>query len=111
MESVAPSLKNCPACLAPLPENANYCPNCGKALHADISASRKAYVYFISIALPPFGLWYGWKYWQENTSAARKVAITAMVLTMVSLFLTIWGTRAMLDSVGQSMGTLKDLGF
>jgi hypothetical protein len=97
--------------LAALPENANYCPFCGKAVRVDISASRQVFVYLVSVGLPPIGLWYGWKYWRENTPIARKVAVTAMILTMASLFLTIWGTRIMLDSVGQSMGTLKDLGI
>jgi uncharacterized membrane protein YvbJ len=113
-EKIYPSTCNavCPRCYGRVPDNANFCPACGKRLKEEAPAttvSRQLTVYLVSLLLPPFGLWYAWKYLKQSDSKSRKIAITAIILTVVALIFTFWTTKAFLDLMDQQIKSLNTL--
>jgi len=104
----------CPSCRAAVPADAYFCPQCGKNLRArppSISLAQQLIVYAVSLLLPPFGLWYVWKYLKQPDKKSKRVGIAALTLTVMSLAATIWITEALLNSVNQSLNTLNQLNF
>lgn len=100
----------CPSCLAAVAADAYFCPNCGKALKnkpTSASVSRQIIVYAVSLFLPPFGLWYVWKYLRQADKKSKIIGAAALVLTIVSTIMTMWATKAMLDSINQSINALN----
>ena len=97
----------CRYCKAEVPADAYFCPNCGKMLKEKTTISRQIVIYFISIFLPPFGLWYVWKYLKQTDAKSKKIAIAALVLTIVSTAATIWLTIALMNSISQQVNSIN----
>lgn len=57
----------------------------------------------MSLLLPPFGFWYAWKYWGQDDEKSKKIAVTAAVLTIISIVITIWVTEVLINSINQSL--------
>ncbi len=109
-----PIKKFCPSCFTVLPPEANFCPKCGMALKNNppsISILKQITVYGVSLLLPPLGLWYVWKYLRQPDKKSKEIGVAALVLTIISLAITIWTAKIMLDSVNESLGTLNQLSF
>ncbi len=101
-----PSTVICPACRAVVPVDSFFCPNCGKPLREkplQTTIWKQIGVYFVSLFLPPFGLWYVWKYLRSGDSKAREIGIVALVLTVISIAVTIWTAVALGNSVNQTL--------
>lgn len=114
MENQPPIL--CPFCNTTIENTAYFCPNCGKQLKntpSDTSTLKKIVVYAVSLLLPPFGLWYAWKYLQTGDYESRKVGVIAIVLTILSIIVTFivtfWITADFMNSLFQSLNGLNGL--
>ena len=98
--------KICPVCHQPVSDADYFCPNCGKKLKeapplTTVMAQIK--VYAVSLFLPPFGLWYAYKYLKEKDPLARKIGMIAVALTVVSSIATIWITKSAINSATRSI--------
>jgi len=87
---------SCPVCHATLPPNSYYCFNCGKKLQDNpLTLINKVKIYAISVLVPPFGLWYLYKYSKFNDAATKKVGKVAGIVTIISLIVTVWSVIAL----------------
>lgn len=69
------------------------------------SLSRQIAVYFVSLFLPPFGLWHAWKYLKEKDSRSKRIGIAALILTIISILITIWFTERFMNSISQTLNS------
>jgi uncharacterized membrane protein YvbJ len=106
------ALIKCKECGHEISDEALTCPNCGKPQKdkpSEVSISKQTYVYFVSLFLPPFGLWYVWKYLKQKDQKSKKIGWGALILTVVSLAITIWLTQKTIDSLNQSLNSFDIL--
>ena len=97
----------CPACHASLAGGEYFCPHCGRALKTQplsIGWGHQFFYYLVSILLPPLGLWWAYKYWQQNDQVPRRVAIVIVILTAISLIINIWAFVGIYNSLSQAIG-------
>jgi hypothetical protein len=104
----------CSNCRSKEPAGSFFCSNCGKQLREKPPAAtiaRQITVYSVSLFLPPFGLWYAWKYLKQADPSLRKIGIAAIILTFVSVLFSIWITEKAINSVNQSLDVFNSLYF
>ena len=97
----------CPQCHQSVSPAFYYCPNCGKQLsEPPLSATlfTKAWIYALSVFLPPLGLWPAVKYIKNPSPEAKKIGWIAVALTVLSTIVTIW---IMIGFVNSYMNTLS----
>jgi len=107
----APSKIICPACRATVLAASHFCPNCGKPLRDKlpaVSLSGQAIVCAVSLFLPPFGLWYAWKYLKQPDVKSKNIGIAALILTAISLIVTVWLVRGLVDLFNQALNSAND---
>ena len=88
----------CPVCHQPIPAAAYFCPNCGAPLRPKPPSTAwwsQLGIYALSLFLPPLGLWPAVKYIRSNDETARWVGWIAVALTVISIALVVWETRAL----------------
>jgi uncharacterized OB-fold protein len=107
-------ITKCEECGHEIPDEALVCPNCGKPqknkpLSTSLSGQMK--VYSVSLFLPPFGLWYVYKYLKQKNSKSKKIGIVALILTIISVIGTICLTIGVMNSVNQAMNTMNVYGY
>jgi hypothetical protein len=98
----------CPSCSSPIVENFNFCPNCGKKFKEpplSTSISKQMGIYFLSIFLPPFGLWPGVIYLLDKHEKARMIGVIAIVLTIISFVFTAWMVYTTMQQLNTLMGS------
>jgi len=104
----------CPLCKSAVSAAAFFCPNCGKQLKdkpPSATISKQIVIYLVSLFLPPFGLWYTWKYLKYGDYESRKIGLIAAVLTIISLLITIWLTGGFINSIFQSLNEINNLSY
>ena len=108
----------CSFCHFPLSENFYFCPNCGKKINdslAPLSPTKQIGIYALSLFLPPLGLWPGIKYFFQKDPKIKKVGLIAIILTIISTVITLWGTINFVGKLNKAIGTevnqYQDLGF
>ena len=104
----------CPYCKSTVSADAYFCPTCGKQLKdrpPDTSPLKQTIIYAVSLFLPPFGLWYVWKYLKYNSYESRRVGIIAIILTLISVILTLWIAAGFINSIFQSLTEINNLGY
>jgi hypothetical protein len=113
-----PLMTNCPICHVTIPASFFFCPNCGASLRPAppvVTMKQQISAYSVAFFLPPFGLWYVWKYIRSAEPKVKRVGIIALVLTVISIIVTIWLTTGLLSSVNQavnqSLGSYGNLGL
>ena len=103
-------LIKCKECGHEISDEALACPNCGKPQKEktlSVSLSKQVTVYSVSLFLPPFGLWYAWKYLKDKDGKSRKIGITALVLTIISIIFTVWFAERLVNSINQTLNSLN----
>jgi uncharacterized membrane protein YvbJ len=104
------ALIKCKECGHEISDEALACPNCGKPQRdkpPSVSLSRQMVVYFVSLFLPPFGLWYAWKYLKQKDGKSKKIGIAALILTIISIIITIWFTERLVNSINQALNSVN----
>lgn len=77
------------------------------------TVGKQIIICLISFFLPPFGLVWAFKYLRSDDEKARKIGWIAVILTIVSLLLTFWASRAFFDNITQSINSqmkIEDFG-
>ena len=103
-----------PVCHTAIPATAYFCSNCGKPLKDSPPSallSKQITVYLVSVFLPPFGLFYVWKYLKQSDRKLRIIGIAALILTVLSILAALWIANEINNLVGQSIDQLNNLGF
>ncbi len=96
----------CTQCGTALPAEANFCSHCGvqiKEPGLSVSAATQFRIYCVSFFVPPFGLWYAYKYLKHGGATEEKIGYVAIVLTLVGIGLVIWSVNSLIQSVNQSL--------
>ncbi len=96
----------CPVCKSPISPDFNFCPSCGKKFKdppPSLSISAQIVVYFISLFIPPFGLWYAYKYLKYGGNTQKKIGYAAIILTIISIVFTIWTAQILISAVNQAL--------
>lgn len=96
----------CPSCHTIALPGSKFCANCGHILIApptSISIVKQIWIYFVSIALPPLGLIWTFRYFKSTYPAVKRVALIALVLTILSSIITIWASVGIFQSVQQQV--------
>lgn len=70
---------------------------------------KQIVIYLVSFFLPPFGLFWVFKYLRSDDEKARKIGLIAVVLTLVSLILTLWISKNFIDNATQSINNQMKL--
>jgi uncharacterized membrane protein YvbJ len=108
------ALIKCKECGHEISDEALACPNCGKPQKdrsPATSISKQAYVYFISLFLPPFGLYYVWKFLMQKDAKSKKIGYAALILTVISVIVTIWFTEGFVNSISQTLDSFNILNY
>ena len=93
----------CSKCKNKIAETDNFCPHCGTQIFRQVSIGKQIWIYFVSIAFPPFGLGWTFKYMRSQHKQVRYVGIIAGVLTIVSLVVTTWWTVNVFQGFNQQL--------
>ena len=104
------ALIKCKECGHEISDEALACPNCGKPQRdrpPSISLSTQITVYAVSLFLPPFGLWYVWKYLRQKDGKLKRIGIAALILTVISVVFTIWFTERLMNSINQALNSVN----
>jgi len=104
----------CPACKSSVPADSFFCPNCGKELKPKSPSStivKQIVIYFVSLFLPPFGLWYAWKYLKAGDYKSKKIGAVAIILTIISIVVTLWLAGGFINSVYQSIKIINSISY
>lgn len=104
----------CPACGRAAGPTDNFCPHCGQEFNRQplpVSFYGQVIAYAVSLLLPPFGLWYVFKYLRRGNSQAKRVAVIAAILTAISVIYAVYLFISIMNSVSQSIKELNGLGL
>ncbi len=99
----------CPSCRALVSEDMVFCPACGITLRTnpkETSLSRQIIMYTISVLLPPFGFWYGWKFIRQSGKKEKIIGWIAISLTIISIIINVWVMVGYLEQFKQSLGVI-----
>ena len=80
--------EKCPYCSAEIDLTDKFCPNCGKKLpdkDMPFPTTQKLKIYFLSIVLAPFGLYWFFKYFRNENENKRKVAFNVLYISIVMI--------------------------
>ncbi len=102
----------CPSCGATVKSTAYFCSDCGKQLKDKPPVKTllgQTIVYIVSLFLPPFGLYYVWKYFKAGDYESRKIALIALILTLASTIITIWISAGFITAVFQSINEINSI--
>lgn len=110
----------CPSCHYSISTDFYFCPNCGKKIKEPpppISFMAQFTVYFISLFIPPFGLWYAYKYLRYGGSTdgfgwfttRKKIGWAAIILTAIGIWLVVWTSQVLINSLNQALTGITGL--
>jgi len=108
------ALIKCEECGREMSDEALACPSCGKPQKnkpLSTSLSEQMKVYSVSLFLPPFGLWYVYKYLKQKDKKSKRIGIVALILTIISTIGTIWFAKGFMNSVNQAVNTMNIYGY
>lgn len=108
----------CPHCKGNISSSDYFCPNCGKKVKEKPQSTAlptQLIVYFISVFLPPLGMWPAIKYLRQPDHKSKNIGMTAIILTIISIVITIYLGTSMLNSLTKDLNNqlkvYQDLGF
>ncbi|MDE1970890.1 MAG: zinc ribbon domain-containing protein [Patescibacteria group bacterium] len=109
VDTIAEQNIACPRCGAEERAEAYFCSYCGAALREkppSTTLGAQLKVYLIALLVPPFGLWYGWKYGKWDDQKSRWIALTASLLTLLSLWATWWVIQSLMSSLTTTLNAM-----
>ena len=102
----------CPYCKGNATSLDFFCPNCGKKLKEkpqSTTLTKQLLIYLLSALLPPLGIFPAIKYLRQPDEKSKKIGLTAIILTVISIVITIWLTLGFLNSFSKGFGSQLDL--
>lgn len=72
-----------------------------------IPQGQKIRAYLVSIFLPPFGLYYVFKYFASGDTEGKRLAVICLVLTIVSILITFSLAGSIFSSLGGNFQNLS----
>lgn len=69
------------------------------------TVGRQAFIYLLSVFLPPLGLWPGIKYLKQKDEKSRMIGFVAILLTIISTAITIWMTLGFINIFNQQLNS------
>lgn len=103
----------CPQCQNILLPNENFCPKCGFQIVQTpqvVGIGRQAWIYFVSLFLPPLGFIWTFKYFRSDNTQLKRIALIATVLTIISIIVSIWFTVGFFQGIQQQVNMYQSLG-
>lgn len=100
----------CRRCGQPVQESFYFCPNCGKKIKEpppSTSLSAQSVVYLVSLFLPPLGLIYAYKYSRHGGTKEKYIAVAAVVLTCLVIYLQYTFLSKVWENVSQTLEALN----
>ncbi len=67
------------------------------------SISEQTKVYLICLLVPPFGLWYTYKYFKRGDSKGKKIGYATIILTIAAIILITWGVESLVNTANQAL--------
>ena len=104
----------CKFCNFSVLETYYFCPNCGKKLKnppLSTSLSKQLGIYAISVFLPPLGIIPAIKYLMSNERHAKVVGIIALILTIISTYISIMLVINIYNDTMSQFRDLQNLGY
>jgi hypothetical protein len=104
----------CPSCNAQMMSSDNFCSNCGKSLRTvppGKSVSKQIIVYLVSFFLAPLGLYYAWKYLNQDDRTSKIIGVAAIALTIASIAIALWTASRLFNLLSQYFDLSPGLGF
>ena len=104
----------CPNCGSILAPDDLFCARCGAKIvnqAQSVGLGKQIYIYAVSLFLPPLGLVWTWKYLRSSSSQMKRVGIIAAILTIISIWLTIWATMGFLQGMQSQLNSYSNLGL
>jgi len=96
----------CPSCHQSI-NSANYfCPNCGKKLHSPpplTTISAQILLYLKTLLLPPFGLYWGYRYLRQSDSKSKIIGFIVIVVTIIEIIFLIQSIANIINDVNQQI--------
>lgn len=100
----------CKRCKQPVQESFYFCPNCGKKIKEpppSTSIPSQLVVYLVSLFLTPLGLIYAYKYFRHGGTKERYIAITAVVLTCLTIYIQYIFISTAWENVSQTLKAIN----
>lgn len=100
----------CTHCKSPIQIDWNFCPHCGKSIQPvplSTTLAKQLLIYSVSFFLPPFGLRYVVPYIKDKDSKTKLIGIIALLLTIISIFITIYSFKLMMDYYSNMLNNLS----
>lgn len=104
----------CPNCGSIIAPDDEFCSHCGIKLtqkNQKIGIGKQIWIYFVALALPPFGLVWTWKYLRTDNPQMKRIGWIALILTVVAIILTVWTIQGFLQGVQNQMNSYSNLGL
>lgn len=100
----------CPQCGSITTPDDTFCSHCGVKLNqiVTIGMGKQIWIYFVSLALPPFGLIWTWKYLRSGTPQQKRIAWIALILTVISIIVTVWVTVGFLQGISDQINSVSN---
>jgi hypothetical protein len=102
----------CIYCKGNISSSDYFCPHCGKKLKEkplSTTFGRQLLVYLLSVFLPPLGIWPAIKYLRQQDEKSKKIGLTALFLTIVSIVITSWLTISFINSFRKGLDNQLNL--
>ena len=102
----------CIHCKGNISSSDYFCPNCGekvKEKSLPITIGRQLLVYLLSVFLPPLGIWPAIKYLRQQDEKSKKIGLTALFLTIISIVIISWLTISFINSFSKGLDNQLNL--
>ena len=99
----------CKRCGQPIQESFYFCPNCGKKIKEpppSTSIAAQTVVSLVSFFFPPLGLIYAYRYSRHGGSKERYIAVAAVVITCLIIYLQYTLLTKVWENVSQTLKAL-----
>lgn len=102
----------CPHCGQQVLDSDLFCSHCGYQLIDTLpSTGRVIFIYAVSLALPPFGLIYFFRYIKSSDASMKRIGIISLAITILSTILALWFAFIIFQQAQNSLNTYSNLGI
>lgn len=101
----------CPHCHQPVSAADMFCPHCGKRLIDQIGIGKQIWIYAVSFLGPPLGIIYFFRYVGSKQSAIKRIAVIALILTIISTLITVWWFMGVYNNTQQQLQQFQGIGY